>query len=157
MPDGKIEISIGDISFIGEGEQSWVAEQLDKILEKAPDLTKIVPKKKKVSQTEAASEHHIEGDNAGGAMIAQQTLPSFLGDKNAKSNQTIKFLATSIWLHAKGNRRLKTGDVTSALSNANQTRLSNPSNCLRANIKKGFIEKSGNEFFVTDDGKASLP
>jgi hypothetical protein len=44
--EGKIEFSIGDISFVGEGDQEWVAEQLDKILEKAPHLTKIVPKKK---------------------------------------------------------------------------------------------------------------
>jgi len=153
MSEGKIEITIGDISFVGEGEQDWVAEQLDKILEKAPVLTKIMPKKKKVAQTDAAQEHQAEGENS---EIAQKTLPSFLGEKNAKSNQVIKFLATSLWLHAKGNRRLKTGDVTKALSNANQTRLANASNCLASNIKKGFIEKTGSEFFVTDDGKASL-
>ena len=142
MPEGKIEISIGDISFVGEGEQNWVAEQLDKILEKAPELTKITPKRKKVSQTDPAPEHPVEGDDAA---IAQKTLPAFLGDTKAKSSQVIKFLATAVWLHA-----------TKALSNASQSRLSNASNCLGANIKKGFIEKTGSEFFVTDDGKASL-
>jgi len=156
MPDGKIELSIGDISFVGEGEQTWVAEQLDKIMEKAPELTKMIPKKKKVSQSDTTAEHQSEGESASDTTIPQKTLPSFLSDKKAKSNQTIKFLATAIWLHTKGNKRLKTGDVASALSNANQTRLSNPSNCLASNIKKGFIEKEGSEFFVTDDGKASL-
>ena len=153
MSEGKIEISIGDISFVGEGEQNWVAEQLDKILEKAPELTKITPKRKKVSQTDPAPEHPVEGDDAA---IVQKTLPAFLGDTKAKSSQVIKFLATAVWLHAKGSNRLKTGDVTKALSNASQNRLSNASNCLGANIKKGFIEKTGSEFFVTDDGKASL-
>jgi len=33
-------------TFIGEGEQNWVADQLDKILEKAPELTKTIPKRK---------------------------------------------------------------------------------------------------------------
>jgi hypothetical protein len=153
MSEGKIEITIGDISFVGEGEQNWVGEQLDKILEKAPELTKIIPKRKKASKTDTAPEPQAEGDNA---EIAQKTLPAFLGDTNAKSNQVIKFLATALWLHAKGSKRLKTGDVAKALSNANQTRLANASNCLASNIKKGFIEKTGNEFFVTDDGKASL-
>lgn len=155
MTDGKIEISIGDISFVGEGEQNWVAEQLDKILENAPELIKVVPKKRK-PQPDSASEHPSDGEHAGDEAIAQKTLPSFLAEKNAKSNQVLKFLATAVWLHAKGNRRLKTGDITSAISNANQTRFSNPSNCLSSNIKKGLIEKAGNEFFVTDDGKASL-
>ena len=153
MSEGKIEISIGDISFVGEGEQNWVAEQLDKILEKAPELTKTIPKRKKVSQTNTVPERTAEGDDAA---IAQKTLPTFLGETNAKSNQIIKFLATAVWLHAKGRKRLKTGDVTSALGNANQTRLANPSTCLSSNIKKGLIERDGNEFFVTDDGKASL-
>ncbi len=153
MSEGKIEISIGDISFVGEGEQNWVAEQLDKILEKAPELTKTTPKRKKASQTDTVPEHPAEGDDAA---IAQKTLPTFLGETNAKSNQVIKFLATAVWLHAKGRRRLKTGDVNSALSTANQTRLANASTCLSSNIKKGFIERDGNEFFVTDDGKASL-
>lgn len=153
MSVGKIEISIGDISFVGEGEQNWVAEQLDKVLEKASELTKIMPKRKKVSQADPAPDHSAEGDDA---KIAHKTLPSFLGGTKAKSNQVIKFLATAVWLHAKGSKRLKTGDVTKALSNANQTRLANPSNCLGSNIKKGFIEKTGKEFFVTDDGKASL-
>ena len=153
MSDGKIEISIGDISFVGEGEQNWVAEQLDKILEKAPELTKTIPKRKKVSQTDTVSEHTAEGDDAA---IAQKTLPTFLVTTKAKSNQVIRFLATAVWLQAKGHKRLKTGDVTSSLASANQTRLANPSACLSSNIKKGFIERNGSEFFVTDDGKASL-
>ena len=48
MSEGKIEITIGDISFVGEGEQNWVAEQLDKILEKAPELTTSHLKKNEV-------------------------------------------------------------------------------------------------------------
>ena len=33
MAHSRIEIKIGSIEFIGEGEQEWVTEQLDKILE----------------------------------------------------------------------------------------------------------------------------
>ena len=114
---------------------------------------KIIPKRKKVSKTDTAPGPQAEGDST---EIAQKTLPAFLAETNAKSNQVKKFLATTLWLHAKGSKRLKTGDVTKALNNANQTRLANASNCLASNVKKGFIEKTGSEFFVTDDGKASL-
>ena len=42
MSDAKIDIKIGQIQFSGQGEQDWVAKQLDKIIaqaeeEKVPD------------------------------------------------------------------------------------------------------------------------
>ncbi|RKY83799.1 hypothetical protein DRQ11_12510, partial [candidate division KSB1 bacterium] len=84
------------------------------------------------------------------------TLPVFLNEKDATKNQLNKFLATAIWLHAKGKNRLKTSDITAALKDAQQTRLGNPSDCLNKNVKKGYIEKDGTEFFVTQEGRSFL-
>ena len=90
------------------------------------------------------------------ATIAQQTLASFLREKNTSRNQTQKFLATAVWLEAKGRNRLATADVSRALKDSNQARLSNASASLSKNIAKGYCERDGKEFFVTMEGKNSL-
>jgi hypothetical protein len=149
MGESKIEIKIGQIMFSGQGEQEWVAKQLDKILAQAEKLVELAP---------------ASGENGGDARkpmgkdaaIANKTLPAFLHEKNATTKQVKKFLATAVWLEAKGQNRLTTGDVTKALNDANQKRLSNPADCLNQNVSKGHCEKDGKQFFVTDDGKNSL-
>jgi len=41
MSDSKIQIKIGIVEFSGEGDPEWLASQLDKILDKIPELLKI--------------------------------------------------------------------------------------------------------------------
>ncbi|MGN6294248.1 MAG: hypothetical protein ACTHMV_15990 [Chitinophagaceae bacterium] len=41
MSDSKIQIKVGIVEFSGEGNQEWLASQLDKILSKMPELLKI--------------------------------------------------------------------------------------------------------------------
>ena len=43
MSESKIEIKIGQITFSGQGEQDWVAKQLDKILAQAEKLIQLAP------------------------------------------------------------------------------------------------------------------
>ena len=38
MANARIKFKIGNIEFVGKGEQSWVTEQLDKVLERIPSL-----------------------------------------------------------------------------------------------------------------------
>jgi hypothetical protein len=151
MADVKIHFKLGGIEFEGEGEKDWIAQQLDKILEKAPKLVALVP-------AEATG-----GGSGGGRtpmgpdpQIAAKTLAVFLKEKNATKNQVKKFLATAIWLEAKGKQRMTTSDVTKALRDSNQVRLGNASERLSQNVTKGYCEKDGKEFFVTDEGKSSL-
>ncbi len=154
MYEAKIEFTIGAISFTGEGDKDWVASQLDKILDKAPQLLKLTPEKQVEEVASSDSQHHAQmpQDEA----IARTTLPSFLQEKGATRNQTKKFLATAVWLTAKGKTRLTTTDITQAIKESNQSRLGNPSDCLNKNVAKGYCEKDGREFFVTQEGKASL-
>ena len=151
MSEAKIEIKIGEIVFSGEGQPDWLSEQLDKILSKAEELVALSPK---APATNGGASH--EADLTGHNEIASQALATWLKSKNADSVQTIKFLATAVWVEAKGQKRLQTKDVSSALSNASQRKLNNPSDCLNKNISKGFCEKEGNQFYVTEEGKRSL-
>lgn len=154
MGNAKVEFTVGSITFSGEGEETWVSDQLDKILGKAPDLIKIVPATPATGQPIAVCSG--QGSDLLDSTIASQTLPNFLRAKDAARTTARKFLTTAVWLHAKGSNRLSTNDVTKALRESNQTRLSNPSQCLIDNVRKGFIGKDGSQFFVTDEGKASL-
>lgn len=150
MADAKIGITIGTITFHAEGEQKWVSDQLDKLLENAKTLATIVPPSKK---SDAAGSHiPIEADPD----IASKPLATYLKEKSATKSQVQKFLATAVWFESKGNARVSTSDVTKALKDSNQTRIGNPADCLNKNVKKGFCEKDGDKFFVTTEGKESL-
>jgi hypothetical protein len=151
MSEAKIDIKIGEIQFSGQGDQDWVAKQLDKILAQAEKLIKLAPP--------PLSE---EGEDTGrkpmgkDLTIQKMTLRNFLNEKGATKNQVKKFLATAVWLEAKGQNRIQTSDVTRALKDSNQTRLTNAANCLNQNVTKGYCEKDGKQFYVTEEGKKSL-
>jgi len=155
MADAKIEIKVGQIEFSGEGEQDWVAKQLDKILAKAEDLITLAapPEQPDPQQPDPEQQHKPMAADSG---IAKKTLPSFLTEKQATSNQVQKFLVTAVWLEAKAKTRISTSEVSKALKDSQQSRLSNPSKCLNRNVGKGFCEKDGKKFFVTQEGKASI-
>ena len=70
--------------------------------------------------------------------------------------QLKKFLATAVWLSAKSDGLLTTSDVTQALRESHQKRLSNASDCLSKNVAKGFCQKDGRGFFVTPEGKKDI-
>jgi hypothetical protein len=151
MPEIKIQIKIGQIEFSAEGEKDWIEKQLDKIIDKAPSLVKLVPFLKPTPENNIQYSQ-LKSDPS----IANKQLASFLKEKNATSNQVQKFLATAIWLDAKGSNLLTTRDITSTLSDNKQSGLKNASQCLSDNIGKGYCEKKGKQFFVTDEGKNSL-
>lgn len=153
MPNAKIEFTLGTITFSAEAEETWVSDQLDKILQRAPDLIKIAPQTTAINQP--ASTLSRRPSALSDDPISSQTLPGFIRAKNARSGFK-KFLATSIWLHAKGTTRLSTTDVNKALRDSNQSSLSNASDSLSNNVSKGYIEKDGRQFFVTDEGRESL-
>ena len=153
MATAKIEFTLGSIRFSGEGDETWVSEQLDKILEKAPDLIKIAPEIQAITQPAPVVSPQVSASSDDA--ISSQTLQNFLRAKDARSGLR-KFLATAIWLHAKGNPRLATADVSKVLRDTSQSRLANASDCLTKNVSKGYIEKQGRQFFVTDEGRESL-
>jgi hypothetical protein len=148
--DANIHVKIGHIEFSGEGNQDWIEKQLDKIISEADRLTRIAP------PTDISPKIGSDKEDESGPLIASQTLPSFLQAKNSTKNQAAKFLVTAVWLQQRGKSRLQTRDITTALRDANQARLSNASDSFGKNVKKGYCERDGKEFFVTAEGLQSL-
>lgn len=144
MSDAKIEIKAGGAEFNATGNQDWVAKQLDKFFANAASLAAIAP---------PAADNGGSGGNGNGKQkpttgIASKPLATYLKEQGATTSQVKKFYSTAVWLHAKGATRITTADVTAALRAANQTRLSNPADCLNQNVSKGLCEKDGKQFFV---------
>lgn len=109
--------------------------------------------------TSAGSASGAAGTNNGQPTTGgkfSKSLATYLSEKKATSNQTLRFLATADWLRQKGQTPLTTTAVAQALKNNHQSRLSNPSDCLSKNAAKGFMEKDGKTFFLTPEGLASL-
>lgn len=152
MSEAKINIKIGNVEFSGEGDQNWLEKQLDKMIEKAPGLLKISPVQIDSTPQNGPSQKPIDSD----PKIAKKALGTYLQEMNATSNQNRKFLVTAVWLESKGKNRLKTSDITQALRDNSQRKLNNASLNLIGNVKQGYCEKEGGQFYVTDEGKKSL-
>ena len=149
MADAKIEVKVGEVSFVGEGTEPWLTSQLEKVIKHLPDLVKITPPP---SHPPAVGDvRHHPPKPAG----PKGTLAQFIA-AHGKGSQTRKFLATSVYLDPDVNKRLTTRDVSDALKNARQGKLTNPAQSLNDNVKQGFCEKDGKQFYVTDDGRAEV-
>lgn len=145
----KIDVKVGGIHFAGEGDEKWIAAQLDKILDKAISLGTC-------DDAGAPGKYASEEENGSSKGKATGTLAAFLKSTNSTVNQNRKFLATAQWLHAKGNTQLTTSVVVKAIKESHQSRLGNASENLNQNAKKGHCEKDGKTFYVTDEGRAEL-
>jgi hypothetical protein len=157
MANGKILFRLGPVHFSGEGEEQWVAAQLDKVLERAPALLQTAPPALPPKDRDRASGSNGDGSENSSAAGGTITLAKFLQQKNAGSKQVSRFLATSEWLMTmRGMKKLSTKDVTKALKDNHQSRLSNPADCLNKNVTKGYCEKDGTQFSVTPEGRQSL-
>jgi hypothetical protein len=152
MAAGKIQVKLGTIEFVGEGDETWLASQLDKLFERAPSLLKLVPVATENNGAEGSTPLVIEY----GEELKNIPLATFLKSKNVGKNQVVRFLATAIWLTKRGSLMLTTADISRALSDNHQPKITNPSDTLNKNVGKGYCEKQGNQFFVTPDGLASL-
>lgn len=155
MEKSRLEFKIGSIEFIGEGDQDWLSKQLDKIIENIPKLFNYLSNVDKPEEKNADEEIVKSSPNEISTKI-NETLASFLKKKKAMDNQRRKFLATAVYLQLNGHENLTPKDITKALHNAKQTKLSNPSHQLSQNIKQGFCEKHGKSFYVTPEGISEI-
>ena len=139
----KIRVKIGDVEVEYEGPEDFLDSKLHRLVDDLSTLAKREPVEEKGSDQDEISSS------------GTSTLAAFLREKKAESH-TDRFLATAQWLHQRGMKRIKTSDVSKALRENNQKKLTNPSVCLNRNVSKGLCEREGKEFFVTDDGRNSL-
>ena len=151
MASARIEFTLGALTFTGEGDPPWVAEQLDKLLAAAPDLLYAQPG----GAGADAGDADIPGESAEADFT--QPLAGYIKLHNGDDNQVQRFLAAADWLRRRGLSKLTTAAVSKALKDNHQKRLSNPSDCLRQLIGKGYCERSDNgTFYISPDGLQSL-
>lgn len=151
MSQAKIEIHIGSIQFTGEGDEKWLSEQLDKLLEHAAELASLSTHSNNGGNGDAAA-----GNGESGAEDDKIPLGTMLKTSGIGNNQTKRFLVAAIWLAGRGNKKPSTRDVSKALGDNHQPKLSNPSQALNDNVKQGYCEKDGRAFYVTPNGFASI-
>ena len=140
----KIRIKIDGVEVDYEGPEAFLDKKLCKLISDVSTLAKQAPVGSGASNLRENTERRTSS-----------TLASFLKEKKANSHND-RFLATAQWLHEKGLELIKTNDVTKALQDSKQKKLSNASECLNRNVHKGYCEKMGKGFFVTDEGREAL-
>lgn len=146
MAESKIEVTVGAVRFSGEGDQAWLADQLDKVLKAAPEIA--------TSAASVGSPAGPVGAIAGGQLTT--TLAAHIKKHGGEVNQVDRFLITADWLRLRGAANLTTAAVAKALKANQQKRLANPSDCLNKNVTKGNCEKANGGFFITPDGLKKL-
>lgn len=166
MANARIEFKIGNLEFVGEGEQDWVTSQLDKMLERLPNLIN----ERKVSSVKVESAEVLKqeitditptlfSDSQSRKITSNnvtENLSTFLRKRDAVDKQRRKFLGTAVWLQQNGKQLIKTKEVTDALRAARQVKITNPSHQLNQNISQGFCQKEGNGFYVTPEGVENI-
>lgn len=157
MANARIEFKIGNIEFVGEGEQDWVTEQLDKVLKRIPELASesIKTAPKAVSQP-AITTRNTQNNTQNNEQLAKENLSTFLRKRDAIDKQRRRFLGTAVWLQLRGQQLIKTKEVTDALRAARQVKITNPSHQLNQNISQGYCQKEGQGFYVTPQGVENI-
>ncbi len=149
MAEARLEITLGSNTFLAEGSEGWVSEELERFLTELPKSAAFNPA--------ASGNGHRGSTDVVPEDKASITLPTQLQQTASTANQIRKFLATAVWLQDRNNGLdVKTADVTKALRDSRQNSLTNAAECLNKNVGKGFCEKTASGFFVTSEGKASL-
>lgn len=139
-----IRIRVGQVEFEGEGSEEWVEELYARFLEDAPKLSNVT--------LEPKTPNGSGGPSGGEDNAPLPPLAKYLEEKGAHSSQTRKFLVAAAWLQRRGKARLAPRDVSAALREASQSKLANPSESLRQNIRTGRCEREGADFYVTEVG-----
>lgn len=150
MGSTKIDVKLGPVSFSGEGDQAWLAEQLEKVLTAAPKVLGVAPTENPTPKQLSSNAQAAEGEFT-------TSLSSYIKEKGGESNQVDRFLITADWLRRRGNTKLVTSAVSKALIDNHQKRLGNPADTLNQNVSKGYCEKTpGGGFYITPEGLKKL-
>ena len=139
---GKIELTIGDLHFAGEGDQDWLDQQIDKLIDNAS----------RGQINDSGDDDVLMSESKSQETVKAMSLVSYLRAKGGENVQVQRFLATAAWLYHRGMKDFNTSAVTKALRDNQQKRLGNPSDCLNKNVTRGFCEKTSGGFFITSDG-----
>jgi hypothetical protein len=148
MPEANVQFELGSLKFSADGSEAWIAKQLEFVISKLPELSKVAAVAPIPPQSGTQSPAK--------PTVTVGSLASHIKEKGGDSNQVQRFLATADWLRLKGEKNLKTALVSKALQDNHQKKLSNPADSLNLNVAKGLCEKAADGFFITPEGLKAL-
>ena len=136
-----IRVEFGGVTVTFKGSENFMERELPKLV---TDLANRV-----AGISDAAPPAASAGGQDQEAAIG---LPEFIR-RQSEETQVRRFLAAAAWLQANQTQHLTSGSVVKALQEFRQTGVGNASDCLNANITKGFCERRKDKtFFVTPAG-----
>lgn len=142
----KLKVSIGSNSLDAEGPVEFIAEQRQWFEQQIAGLEKTLAEKVVLKGGEEMDQ---VGNYTG-------SLAGYLKEKGGQTSQVRRFLLTANWLRMRGAASLETGVVTKTLRDNQQSKLSNPADCLNKLVGQGLCEKQSTGFFITPEGLESI-
>lgn len=115
MSETKIQVKVGIVEFSGEGNQDWLAEQLDKILVKVPELLKIemaAPNSHKVSNIDRPA------SNYSASSIGNLSVINIAGILNCKSGADLVIAACAFMHFMESKSTFTREDITGTMKKA---------------------------------------
>ncbi|MFN8251578.1 MAG: hypothetical protein U0V75_06815 [Ferruginibacter sp.] len=151
MSDSKIQVKVGIVEFSGEGNQDWLAKQLDKILDKVPELLKIEVGD---SANQTNQNNNNSGSNSGGGhSISGLSVLNIAGKLENKSGSDLVIIAAA-FLHFIENKPTFTrDDISSAMKKATgvykESYMGNLTKYLTALEKSSTLLKNGTTYSLS--------
>ena len=147
MNESKIQVKVGIVEFAGEGEQDWLAKQLDKILEKVPELLKIEVSNSFKPASGSTGSNHLDN---GTSTISGLSVLNIAGKISSKSGSDLA-IAAAAYLHFIENKPSFTrDDISSTMKKATgiykDSYLANLTKILTQLEKGSIFLKSGSTY-----------
>ena len=151
MSDSKIQVKVGIVEFSGEGNQDWLAKQLDKILDKVPELLKIEvgDAANKDNQNNGGGS---SGSGSGGSAgtISGLSVLNIAGKLSNKSGSDLVIIAAAFLHFVEGKTSFTRDDISAAMKKATgvykDNYLSNLTKYLTQLEKNSTLLKSGTTY-----------
>jgi hypothetical protein len=149
MSESKIQVKVGIVEFSGEGEQEWLAKQLDKILEKVPELLKI-----EVSGSGRPTGNTDNNHNGNGTTtISGLSVLNIAGKLSNKSGSDLAIIAAAYLHFVEGKTSFSRDDISSAMKKATgiykDSYMSNLTSYLTQLEKSSIFLKNGSSYSLS--------
>ena len=156
MSESKIQVKVGIVEFSGEGNQDWLAKQLDKILDKVPELLRIEVGSPILPKPNVKGAKIDEGQ---GQNLTLSVL-NIAGKLGAKTGVELAIAAAAYLHFVLGKATFSRDEITSNMKSATgvfkQTFIKNLTPTLSRVEKAGDFLKSGSNYSLSANKVAEL-
>lgn len=147
MSDSKIQIKVGIVEFSGEGNQDWLSKQLDKILEKIPELSRF-----NITFPQNPSPQNNGNGGNNNARQLSLSLLNIAGKLNSKSGGELAIAAAAFLHFIENKASFSREDLSATMKKATgfykDSYLNNLTTILVRLEKNGTFNKSSNLYSI---------